>query len=232
MIVSLYQCDAEFRIFQILQELISETGLEERGIATSNLLMQGHPLFELQAAKEKDDSIFPRIGVDWQSEHEQEQDLGHNYKLVCMPSEREHIKQYQCRGADGQYEQLSFQLYEELLGYKGYAQKHVQHRQSLVEVTGWASGAHARKTAQWLYMALKSTLPFLILSLREQYRVVLREAGQAETNIRSAELGHNLHGFALTLELQSLVTVYRLLPDYKPPRHIALPLRALAAEMN
>ena len=44
--------------------------------------------------------MFPKIGIDWLNDNDQEQDIGENYRIVNLqnPSEIELIKQYQCRG--------------------------------------------------------------------------------------------------------------------------------------
>ena len=235
MIVSLYQCDPEFRVYQTLQKLLEETGLNERGISTKNMVMQGHPLFELEAKgdKESDDSVFPKIGVDWLNDNDQEQDLGENHKIVNLqnPREKELIKQYQCRGGslmdtpnvkeelkdESSYEQVSFEKFDELLSYKGCCQRYNLHNEPIVQITGWASGAHARKSAQWLFMAVKAVLPILVTELKKKYRVTVQRGGRAETNIMNMSLGHNLHGFELLLSVHQIITVYRTLPDYVRP---------------
>ena len=236
MIVSIYQCDPEFRIFQILQELLAETGIDKRGIATKNIVMQGHPLFELQAKGSKNaDSVFPRIGVDWLNEHDQQQDVGQNQHITHTAKEHPIIKRYQEQGsilvqvdsrrnlqAESEYEQVSHADYADFLKYNGYLEKYILHNQSTIMLTGWASGAHARKSAQWLYMAVKSTVPYLISEMRRRHRVAVEREGRPETNIRNMDLGHNLWGFELMLSVTQLIQVYRTLPNMKIPKHVDL----------
>ncbi len=230
MIVSLYQCDPEFRLYQQLQKYLDQTGLEQRGINTQNLVMQGHPLFELQASgnKQANDNIFPRIGIDLLNDMDEDQNLGENYRLVHSSKEHKLIEEYKQHGgclldqadvlsAESNYEQISFKKFDEILSYNGYLEKYTLHNMSMVQITGWTSGAHARKTSQWLYMAVKSVIPFVVTEIKQRYLVNVKREGRPETNIINTDMGHNLHGFEIMLSVSQIITVYRTLPDYTPP---------------
>lgn len=216
MIVSLWQCpDPQFKIASILQELIRETGLESRSISPEGIITEGHPFFA-PSARDKTDSVFPKIGVEWELDDPAD-DLGQNTSELLVNGPLKDRISLALRAS--KYEHLDFDRFSEFLqsGVK-YADTSSKHIESTVTLSGWATGNAAEKTHIFLYQALDACIPYL-------FKQLARETGASLTvprenvvlNIRNNQIADNAFGFEYKVNLRQVRETYRLLNDKKIP---------------
>lgn len=235
-LVSLYQCDPEFRIVQAFNEFIAEMNLGVRNINTAELFVQGHPLYEnAQRANSQEsdikvtDSFFPRCGAEWQID-EPSEDTGQNQtENLRMDYVRERIRVIRDQGyyllgpdglsqGDAEYEQVSWKNFNDFLNLEGYAEMYERRVQSNVSISGWATGNSARKTSQWLYMAVDAVLPFVVTDLRRRFRVDVVQIGSAELNLHNDQFDDRAEGFELMLGVRQIKTSVRHNSGYGWPK--------------
>lgn len=216
MILTLWQCpDPQFKIASILQELILETGLESRSIDPKELVTEGHPFF-VPGARERTDSLFPRIGVEWESD-EPTDDLGMNQStlLITGPLKDRITAAFKA----SKYEHLDYDRFNEFLQTKvKYADTYSRHVESSILLTGWAVGNAAEKTHLFLYQALDTCIPYLFKRLNKEFGVSLSVPENGVTlNILNNQFGDIAFGFEYKVKLRQLRDSYRLLSDEKIP---------------
>lgn len=229
--LNIWQCDPEQRMQEEFQEEIRYFGLERRGIMPENLVIQGHPLYEigtlsgLDSSVKIDDSALPRVGVEWMHD-EPTDDIGQNFRLIRMNEKlRERLASYRVRGKlglfeedGGDYEQISSKAIDDFLASGTYCESTIGHVLSMVSVTGWAGGNAGRKTAQWLYGVLACLYPFVCNIMHQKYNVDMLLVSRPEVNIVNEDYGVRLYGFEMIFQVRQLRYSFRSRADVQDLR--------------
>lgn len=218
MILSLWQCpDPQFAVSKTLQELISETGLESRSITTQNLVVEGHPFYTV-GAKDKTDSLFPKIGVEWESD-ESVDDLGLNQQILLIQGPIKNKIEKAFLRESKNYEFLDSERFNEFLHKgNGYAETYTRHVESNILITGWATGNAAQKTHLFLYQAVDAVVPYLMRQLSVDYGTSLILPQDSVTlNISNNQFSDFAFGFEIKLKLRQVRDTYRILDNFKNP---------------
>lgn len=204
MILTLWQFDPEFRIIEELSKLLPQTGLKYRGIPSEKILAPGHPLYSIASVSQNDsmrdkDSFFPKIGVEW-AEDEPSEDLSGNYRIFPFDNQiKNKIKSYKQR-KDSEYENLGFKQFDLILNSTAYrsVESYTSHVTSRIMLSGWGgSGSEGRKTAQELYKAILSCLPFLKNTIQKKYKASIVLDGKPALNIEAPTIGRGVWGFEM-----------------------------------
>lgn len=210
--------DPEYRILQELKELFPETFLTHRKIPVHEIVHVGHPLYSVantpigEASSDKD-SFFPKVGVEW-SDDEPNDDIGGNYRIFPYDTPiKNKIISYKNRN-DSRYENSSFEQFDAVLTSTKYqtVESYTGHVVSNLMVSGWGgSGAEGRKTAQELYKATMSLLPFLKNNIQKKYKVSISLEGKPSVNIEAPNVGRGVWGFEFMLSVRQIKREFRFL---------------------
>jgi hypothetical protein len=188
--------------------------LDKRQMPNKDLVIQGHPLFASAMQESKNDTFFPRIGVEWDSD-EPTDDIGQNYIVQKVDDRiRKKIAGYVKRG---HYEQVSHFSYDDILKSKDeYIETYKRHVVSRIVITGWALGHPGKKTSQFLYMGVDAVLPFVFAELAKNFGVTGMIDGNPTPNIINTQVAEVAHGFEIAVKIRQIKITYRLSDNPNP----------------
>jgi len=223
LILSMWQCDPEFRIIEALNKFLPMTGLDERGIKTKSLVTYGHPVYTFAQNNSSDygknnegDNFFPKIGVEWEND-ENADDLGGNTDYFGFDSRiKNKIQAYMEREnkKDSEYENISYALYKKSLESRAFKQVEsvTGHIVSNVMISGWSGplGSSARKSAQDIYKGVDAVLPFIKTDLHKRFKVTVLLNGSPQLNIEAPQIGRGAFGFEVKLQVRQIRRIFML----------------------
>ena len=205
--------DPQYRVWEQLNNFIQEVGLELRGIDTSRLVIEGHPLYQVGTKQGEKDTKFPLIGVEWDHD-EQSDDLSMNSGLLAV---NDHIRGKILNSLKrGSYEQLSIESFNDFLASNlKFVDTFKRHVHSKVNITGWAIGNDGQKTQMFLYQAVDTVFPWIVRELKKQHGVELAIDGTPTLNILNEQFGDRAFGFEMTWKLSQVTESFRLLDNFQ-----------------
>ena len=220
MIINIWQCpDPQYKIAKYLREYIKLTNLYARNIEVNNLIIEGHPFFTL-GANDKIDTLFPKVGVEWESD-ETIEDFNLNHSIIYFD---ERLKQRVAKilyDESIDYEYLDATKLNEFLDSEvKWVDTYKKHIENNIIISGWAVGNAAQKTHLFLYQAIESCLPYVFFDICKNNGLTYINTEQTALNIYNNQFSENAYGFEIKIKLRQIRETLMLLNNRKEPTRV------------